>query len=80
MERDDAFRAVVLSEWDRALTHAGIDPTEAHLWHCRGWAGPEGEAPGACYWKPWLDIDDDPGFLSSEQRFEIGRASCRERV
>lgn len=69
MRRDAVFRAAIGAEWSRALAHAGFLPGEARLWTCRGWdATPGAERTSACYWRPWLDIDDDHGFCTPDRK------------
>jgi hypothetical protein len=61
----------IWTEFDRAIAHAELSPDIVRLWSCRGWADdPDPHGAGGCYWRPWLEIEDEHGFFTPQQLVE----------
>ena len=70
-----AVQAAAAEESDAVLDHAGFRADETRLWLCSGFA--QGDGSVACYFKPVMDIDDDHGLFTPEQRVEVESEACR---
>lgn len=77
MKRDEVFRSGLMVEWRRAVEHAGFAETDVSLWLCTGY-DVDNERPGAVYYKPHLEIEDDR-FLTAAEKQEAESDAYRQR-